>query len=229
MPRVATSQTIPDTSSLAPFVRRGLEGWCVLCLEPVHAHFGHKGTWIGCQAASAPMRAFLLVPDRRNRRADSTRPSIRSASPDMHLSAPQPDDTSHELQRPAARKAASKPATVPARATERRTAATATPAPARALRAPMGPQVMYTARYKVTDSPISRLPPHDRKVYGLIARTRTKGATRAHLLDALDARQAPPVLPALSLRTPCPSEVNARQAPAPVQFCAVLARHTVSY
>ena len=177
--RLATTIAIPDTSSLAGFVRKGLEGWCVLCLEPVHTHVGHKGAWIGCRAPNAPMRAFLLVPDRRNRRSEGNdRPATRSATPDMPVTSPTPARAPKATRQPAT-------LTQGKRLTDRTPLSTPRPA-----RAPMGPQVAYTARYPVTSPTIGRIPPHDRKVYGLIARSRAKGATRAQLLDALDARTA---------------------------------------
>lgn len=62
--------------------------------------------------------------------------------------------------------------------------------PVAASSLPLGPQVAYVARYPVTHNAIDRLPPHDRKVYGLIAKGRKGGATRGHLLDVMKARQS---------------------------------------
>jgi hypothetical protein len=175
---------IPPDSVLAPMVRRGLAGWCVVCKDPISSHIGHMGVWIGCADPDAPMRAFLLVPDRRNRRADET---PRTARPPVSRQ-PAPSDAPHLDTAPAPGKRRGRPKKAATLPQERRTAPKPTetplPRPGRAL----GPQVAYTARYAVTAGAIQRLPPHDRKVYGLIARTRTKGATRAMLLDALNAR-----------------------------------------
>lgn len=54
---------IPNTSVLAPLVRKGTEGLCLACSKPVHAHFGHRGVWIGCQDKNVSGSAlFVLVP-----------------------------------------------------------------------------------------------------------------------------------------------------------------------
>ena len=57
---------IPESSVLHSFARRGLEGGCVLCHQPVSTHIGEQGQWIGCSAQSVPPDTlFLLIPDRR--------------------------------------------------------------------------------------------------------------------------------------------------------------------
>lgn len=54
---------IPATSTLAQFVRRGHEGTCIACDQPVRAHYGHRGTWLGCPGQKVPADAtFVLVP-----------------------------------------------------------------------------------------------------------------------------------------------------------------------
>jgi hypothetical protein len=42
----------------------------------------------------------------------------------------------------------------------------------------------------VTHNAIARLSPHNRRVYGLIAKARVNGATRRGLLEALDATKS---------------------------------------
>lgn len=54
---------IPDTSVLSHVVGKGREGPCLACGEPLHAHFGHKGAWIGCKGKHLPNNAlFIMVP-----------------------------------------------------------------------------------------------------------------------------------------------------------------------
>jgi hypothetical protein len=57
---------IPKGSALAAVVRRGKEGVCLACKQPIREHFGHKNAWVGCQddgiTADTP---FLLVPARK--------------------------------------------------------------------------------------------------------------------------------------------------------------------
>lgn len=62
-----------------------------------------------------------------------------------------------------------------------------TPKPAPVLVS--GPQVVYVAKWPASHKKVLDLAPADRKVYGLILRGRTKGATRAQLLEALDAHK----------------------------------------
>jgi hypothetical protein len=57
---------IPKASALAAHQRRGVEGICIECREPIRTHLGHKGVWRGCPADTIdPDVAFLLVPARR--------------------------------------------------------------------------------------------------------------------------------------------------------------------
>lgn len=54
---------IPTGSSLAPFVRRGKEGTCLSCGQPISAHFGRRNQWLGCKGDQVPKAAtFVLVP-----------------------------------------------------------------------------------------------------------------------------------------------------------------------
>ncbi len=48
-------------------VRKGLEGWCSLCFQPISQHFAitDRGmAWLGCAEASSDI-GFFLIPDRR--------------------------------------------------------------------------------------------------------------------------------------------------------------------
>jgi hypothetical protein len=57
---------IPHGSALAPLQRKGTEGACLACGQLIRAHYGHRNTWMGCQAKGlAPDTPFLLVPARR--------------------------------------------------------------------------------------------------------------------------------------------------------------------
>lgn len=57
---------IPAESVLAPLQRKGIEGVCIACGEPVSAHYGHRNVWKGCQAKGLEQDTpFILVPARR--------------------------------------------------------------------------------------------------------------------------------------------------------------------
>lgn len=157
---------LSDSDTLRPFLRNGLDSGCVMCNRPVAAHVDHRGYWIGCPSLTdnVPM---ILIPDRRSPQQDTAA------------------DTAHHYEPPPP----TRPTPRQDRQTERRAPQQHRQAPARRF-LPTGPQVLYLARYAVSTPQIDRLPPHDRKVYGLIARMRGKGATRALLLDALDATKA---------------------------------------
>lgn len=58
---------IPGTSALSAATRRGLEGWCTVCMGSVSSHMTPRGEWLGCPKAEAPHVPFVLVPtDRRS-------------------------------------------------------------------------------------------------------------------------------------------------------------------
>lgn len=171
MPRLTV-----ETSALAPFVRRGIEGGCIACRQPISDHLDHRGQWIGCQAEGLPDDVpFLLIPDRRifnDRRL--------SPAPEAGTPTPPPDGDRRKQPAP------------PVQAPPRRVQATPRtltppPLPKPVQRAPSGSQVVYVARVGVTARPVQELPPHDRKVFGLIVR-RKLGATRAQLLADLHTK-----------------------------------------
>lgn len=61
-----TVTEIPEKSVLKPFQRKGVQGVCIACEQPIQAHYGHRNAWIGCQAPGLePNTPFLLVPARR--------------------------------------------------------------------------------------------------------------------------------------------------------------------
>lgn len=58
---------VPESfpTAFLPFARVGREGWCVVCRQPIHAHMGATGKWVGCVAPVGAIPAatpFLLVP-----------------------------------------------------------------------------------------------------------------------------------------------------------------------
>ncbi len=152
-----------QSSTLAPFIRSGIDGGCMACLRPIADHVDSRGQWLGCRGTREDV-PLILIPDRRA------------------LAAPAPP------QAPEPRQERRQTGPTPAPARRQLAQERVSQAPARPHVA-TGPQVLYLARYPVTDRAIDRLPPHDRKVYGQIARMRGKGATRAFLLDAIDAQK----------------------------------------
>ncbi len=162
--RKSLTETVSESQTLAPFIRHGLEGPCLECLKPITAHIDARGQWIGCQSKNAPDVPFMLVPARRKTDFTST----------LTL---KPDGNGHD------RRVNTPPPTPKAAPKEVVKVSVSQP------RAITGPQVTYVARFALDNPAIDRLPPHDRKVYGLIARARTNGATRATLLDHLGAHK----------------------------------------
>ncbi len=167
--RESLTKAVESDAVLGEFVRKGIEAGCFACRKPVSAHFDHRGQWLGCTAAHVPVDTpFFLTPDRRQMGRRVT---------------PEPLPVPHNGQERRHTPAPTTPKKVVPGATSR-------PAPSKpAVERVSGPQVVYVARYPVTASPIDRLPTHDRKVYGLIARARKGGATRAALLDHMKAHQ----------------------------------------
>lgn len=165
MPR---TQTRVRPSTEREETRKGIEGWCIACRLPItKGHVDTKGNWIGCQAVGVPADTpFLLIPDRRFFVDRRLTPNPSEAEVALVGTAPQP---------------------------RRRAPAPVSAAPvAKAIGKPrglQGPQVVYVARYPLTDSGVENLPDHDRKVYTLIHQEGEKGAQRKRLLEATDTVQ----------------------------------------
>lgn len=49
---------------LGPFVRTGMDGGCLACMESIADHFGSRGEWLGCKGVKAVAHnvPFILVP-----------------------------------------------------------------------------------------------------------------------------------------------------------------------
>lgn len=163
---------IPGGSALASVVRKGVEGWCIMCNQRITAHMDTRGNWLGCSGSAAPADVpYLLVPDLGQLTAAFRKQlgpivGMNRRVTDLVQNAPK----THEVA----------PGTTIA-------ARVALP-PTGQVRI-SGPQVAYFARYPVTAPQIQRLPPHDRKVYGLIARKRKAGATRKGLMEAMRTKR----------------------------------------
>lgn len=174
---VNSTSSLDRSTTLSPFVRAGVDGGCMICLRSIADHVDARGNWLGCKGTRSDI-PLILIPDRRlmaslGQTAGRTTPAPFARRADDH--------TTHTATKPA-----------PKAPTTRQEPATPPKAAHKAVWArtiPTGPQVAYVAKYAVTHKAIANLPTHDRKVYGLVARARTKGATRPQLLDALDARK----------------------------------------
>jgi hypothetical protein len=65
-PKPTPITEIPPTSVLAPLQRKGIEGTCLACGGSIRVHYGHRNTWLGCQAKGLQENTtFILVPARR--------------------------------------------------------------------------------------------------------------------------------------------------------------------
>jgi hypothetical protein len=157
-------------SVLSPYIRAGIDGGCALCLRPIAFHVDQRGTWLGCMGTQADV-PLILIPDRR------VTPTI--ANPPPIDTTPTARTASQSARTPARTRTVDKPAPAPAKRGRPAGVAIAS-----------GPQVSYVARYAVAHAAVQRLPNHDRKVYGLIARMKTKGATRPYLLQTLNATKS---------------------------------------
>jgi hypothetical protein len=155
------SERLESSVTLSPFIRTGLDGGCVACFKPVTDHVDQRGHWLGCKGAKINV-PLVLVPLLAMMKA----PEI-AALPTI------PKGKKIALAIKAAK--------------DRRVKAQ--PAPVHYVK-PSGPQVTYVARYPLGHNAVQRLSPHNRKVYGLIAKARVNGATRRALLDALNATKS---------------------------------------
>jgi hypothetical protein len=151
---------LESSVTLSPFIRTGLDGGCVACFKPVADHVDQRGKWLGCNGAKINV-PLVLVPLLAMMKA----PQI--------------------AQLPTVPKGKKIAQAIKAAKAQRHT----TTAPVHFVK-PSGPQVTYVARYPVTHNAVQRLSPHNRRVYGLIAKARVNGATRRGLLEALDATKS---------------------------------------
>lgn len=164
--RQSLVKAVESDAILSQFVRKGVEGGCIACRQPISDHVDRRGDWIGCQAPNLPNDIpFFLIPDRRllGRRV-TPEPRVRTNGHGQ--------ERRHEAE--------ALPPTPAKKAAPRATSPVVRVS---------GPQVVYIARYPLTAGPVGRLPAHDRRVYGLIAKARKTGATRAALLEALGAQK----------------------------------------
>ncbi len=102
MKNMATLQ-IPESSALHAVARRGIEGPCVLCRQPIAAHIGHQGQWIGCTTqAVSPDTRFILMPDRRaaERPGPSRVPQISVPAATQKASQPTARVVYHAVSKP---------------------------------------------------------------------------------------------------------------------------------
>lgn len=167
-PRPDTSGTsggtlIPGGSALRPFVRRGIDGGCILCHKTVASHIDARGAWTGCpgQTELPANTPFLLIPDRRFLNTVAQRPVVV------------------ERRQPAPVAQVAPPAAQAAPQTHRA-----------ALPAPRPSRVAYRVAGHPSQRAVASLPQSDAKVYKVVAGRPVKGATRGFLLAALHAEQS---------------------------------------
>lgn len=158
---------LAQTELFAPLVRSGADGGCLACGHKVADHVDQRGAWLGCPAVGAPNVPLVLVPAQGLGAMAGNGANPAQAQPRKEI-------RGKVVVSPAGKE-------------------NVAPRAAKAVDAgkagvhPTGPQVAYIARYTVDNPAVQRLPNHDRKVYGLIARFKTNGATRKTLLEALKA------------------------------------------
>lgn len=91
-----TLSTVPATSVLSPYVRKGAEGLCQMCAKPITAHVGKHGEWLGCQSQAIGQKTpLILIADRRQegkrqKAAGAAKTPARAKAADMAQVVPQP-------------------------------------------------------------------------------------------------------------------------------------------
>lgn len=159
-----TTVTIPNGSALHNHTRFGVEGHCVACDQPIHAHFGHKGVWVGCPSDRVPVNApMILMIDRR-----AAHPSRRATDGTVTTGE---GHTRRDTDRPQ---------------TDRREANAPKPTPQPQL-APKTSWTVYKAKFPLSHAKVKAIESErDQEVYRFLAKTRV-GLSRLELLKAMKA------------------------------------------